>query len=70
MILVHNCDCNCSLLNLQPINGRIDFSISGIQIEEATQSLFTHQCAESHLILNEKLPFEYTITGDALAILG
>lgn len=70
MILVHNCDCNCSLLNLQPIQGRVEFSLSATQIEEATQSLFTHQCAESHLILNEKLPFEYTITGDALAILG
>ena len=70
MILVHNCDCNCSLLNLQPVQGRVEFSLSETQIFEASQSLFVHQCAESHLILDERLPFEYTITGDALALLG
>ena len=70
MILVHNCDCNCSLLNLEPCKGSVEFSLGKEQIFEATQSLFTHQCAESHLILNEKLPFEYTITQEAQELLG
>lgn len=69
-ILVHNCDCDCSLLNLQPIDGVVKFSLSNQQLFEATQSLFTHQLAESHLILDEKLPFEYTITKEAQEILG
>ena len=69
-ILVHNCDCDCSLLNLQPVQGRVDFTLSKTQVFEASQSLFVHQCAESHLILDDKLPFEYTITGDAAALLG
>jgi hypothetical protein len=70
MILVHNCDCNCSLLNLQPVQGRVEFTLSDTQIFEASQSLFVHQCAESHLILDQKLPFEYTITGDGIALLS
>jgi hypothetical protein len=70
MVLVHNCDCNCSLLNLQPVNGNIAFELGEKQRFEATQSLMSHMCAESHLILNSKLPFEYTITGDAQAVLA
>lgn len=69
-ILVHNCDCDCSLLNLQQIDGVVKFTLSEQQLFEATQSLFTHQLAESHLILDEKLPFEYTITKEAQEILG
>lgn len=69
-ILVHNCDCDCSLLNLQPVSGAVVFSLGHTQVYEATQSLFTHQLAESHLILNAKLPFEYTITKEAQELLG
>lgn len=70
MALVHNCDCDCSLLNLAPVSGTINFSMDQKQIREATQSLFTHMCAESHLILNARLPFEYTITTEAGLLLG
>jgi hypothetical protein len=70
MVLVHNCDCSCSLLNLKKIDGIIRFDLGPDERREATQSLFTHQLAESHLILDEKLPFEYSITGDAQALLG
>lgn len=71
MILVHNCDCGCSLLNLRPLQGSIQFELAGEKERfEATQSLFVHQCAESHLILNGRLPFEYTITTEAQELFG
>ncbi len=70
MVLIHNCDCDCSLLNLQPVSGSIIFKLTEEQRFEATQSLFTHMCAESELILNQKLPFEYTITKEAQELLG
>jgi hypothetical protein len=70
MILVHNCDCNCSLLNLKAVDGGVRFSLGAEERIEATQSLFTHQCAESHLILDQKLPFEYTITKEAEILFG
>ena len=70
MVLVHNCDCNCSLLNLRKSDGGIVFRLNETERFEATQSLMSHMCAESHLILNDMLPFEYTITGDAQALLG
>jgi len=70
MVLVHNCDCNCSLLNLKRVDGAIRFSLSSDERREATQSLFTHQCAESHLILDQMLPFEYTITKEAGILFG
>jgi hypothetical protein len=69
-VLIHNCDCDCSLLNLLEIDGEIRFVLSENGKFEATQSLFTHMCAESHLILDEKLPFEYTITKEAQELLG
>lgn len=70
MVLIHNCDCSCSLLNLKKVDGGISFDFGPGERREATQSLFSHELAESHLILNEKLPFEFTITGDAQALLG
>jgi hypothetical protein len=71
MVLVHNCDCQCSLLNLRSMQGAIQFDFTGEKERfEATQSLFVHQCAESHLILNCKLPFEYTITKEAQELFG
>jgi len=70
MILVHNCDCNCSLLNLKRVSGAVRFELNEEESFEATQSLFTHMCAESHLILNDKLPFEYTITKEAEELFG
>lgn len=71
MVLIHNCDCNCSLLNLGRVDGRIEFGrMSPAGIIEASQSLFTHMCAESHLILDERLPFEYSITAEAPLVLG
>lgn len=69
MVLVHNCDCNCSLLNLRKSDGGITFHLNESERFEATESLMSHMCAESHLILNDMLPFEYTITGDARALL-
>lgn len=70
-ILVHNCDCSCSLINLEETQGSVDFQIQTEQgIFEATQSLFTHQLAESHLLINEKLPFEFSITKEAQELFG
>lgn len=70
-VLIHNCDCNCSLLNMSPVRGTIHFDrLSNQQILEATQSLFTHQLAESHLILDRTLPFGYSITEEGILLLG
>lgn len=67
MVIDHNCDCNCSLVNLLAGTGEmaVVFNIRPDQIFEATQSAFTHMLAESHLILNCRLPFEYTVTKEA-----
>lgn len=67
MVIDHNCDCDCSLVNLLSGVGNmaVSFQIKPEQRFEATQSAFTHMLAESHLILNCRLPFEYTITKEA-----
>lgn len=72
MVIDHNCDCNCSLVNLLAGLGdmAVVFKIRPEQIHEATQSAFTHMLAESHLILNCKLPFEYTVTKEAGLLQG
>ena len=67
MVIDHNCDCDCSLVNLLSGAGdmAVKFQIREDQRYEATQSAFTHMLAESHLILNCRLPFEYTVTKEA-----
>jgi len=70
-ILVHNCDCSCSLINLKKVEGSIVFNLrTEEEIFECTQSLLTHQLAESHLLINEKLPFEFSITKEAQELFG
>ncbi len=70
-ILVHNCDCSCSLINLKKIDGTVIFNLQEKNdFYECTQSLFTHQLAESHLLINEKLPFEFSITKEAQELFG
>lgn len=71
-ILDHNCDCDCSLVNLFAGIGHqsVVFNMGKDKIYEATQSTFTHLLAESHLILNCKLPFEYTVTKEAALLPG
>jgi hypothetical protein len=70
-ILIHNCDCSCSLINLKKIDGAISFNIKEeSDLFECTQSLLTHKLAESHLLINEKLPFEFSITKEAQELFG
>gem|GEM_PF-2524450 len=69
-ILNHNCDCDCSLVNLTPIDGKMEVLLPKTRHYEATQSLSTHLLAESELILNCRLPFEYSITKEAQLLLG
>ncbi len=72
MVIDHNCDCDCSLVNLLEGTGEmaVIFKIKPEQRHEATQSVFTHMLAESHLILNCKLPFEYTVTKESALLEG
>ncbi len=72
MVIDHNCDCDCSLVNLLEGVGdmAVVFEIKKEQRFEATQSVFTHMLAESHLILNCKLPFEYTVTKESALLPG
>jgi hypothetical protein len=71
-ILDHNCDCSCSLINLLQGKGQssVIFEMEERWIPEATQSVFAHLLAESHLLLNGHLPFEYTVTEEAKFLPG
>lgn len=68
-ILDHNCDCSCSLINLTE-SGVIEFTPAEGTLAEMTQSAFAHLLAESHLLINHKLPFEFTVTQEAKLIPG
>lgn len=68
-ILDHNCDCSCSLINLTEA-GLITFIPQEGTLVEMTQSAFAHLLAESHLLINHKLPFEFTVTQEAKLIPG
>ena len=67
-ILVHNCDCNCSLVNLEEMGGRIEYKLPQKKIEGATQSVFTHLLAETYKLMECFLPFAYSITPEACKI--
>ncbi len=67
-ILVHNCDCNCSLVNLEAIGGSIDYALPKGSIQVATQSVFTHLLAETVKLMECFLPFAYSITPEAREI--
>jgi hypothetical protein len=69
-VLDHNCDCSCTLLIATFGQNSVIFDFDKKWILEATQSAFTHICAESHLILNCHLPFEYTVTKEAQYLEG
>jgi len=71
-VLDHNCDCSCSLINLLAGKGQssVIFEMEERWIFESTQSAFSHLLAESHLILNCKLPFEYSVTHEASLLPG
>jgi hypothetical protein len=67
-VLVHNCDCNCSLVNLEEMGGRIEYALPEWKIIGATQSVFTHLLAETHKLMESFLPFAYSITPEACKI--
>lgn len=64
-ILVHNCDCSCSLVNLEAIGGAIDYVMPKTNMKAATQSVFTHLLAETVKLNECFLPFAYSITPEA-----
>lgn len=67
-VLVHNCDCNCSLVNLEAIGGSIDYTLPCQNIIAASQSVFTHCLAETWKLMQCFLPFAYSITPEAQEI--
>jgi hypothetical protein len=67
-ILVHNCDCNCSLVNLETIGGRIEYTPPRQNVVAMTQSVFTHLLAETVKLMECFLPFAYSITPEAYEI--
>ena len=67
-ILVHNCDCNCSLVNLEEMGGRIEYDLPQGKIVGASQSVFTHLMAETYKLMECFLPFAYSITPEACKI--
>jgi hypothetical protein len=67
-ILVHNCDCSCSLVNLEEIGGSIDYALPREKIQAASQSVFTHLLAETFKLMECFLPFAYSITPESREI--
>jgi hypothetical protein len=67
-ILVHNCDCSCSLVNLEAIGGRIEYVPPQANVVAMTQSVFTHLLAETVKLMECFLPFAYSITPEAREI--
>jgi hypothetical protein len=67
-ILVHNCDCNHSLVNVEEIGGSVDYTLPRANIKGATQSVFTHFLAETVKLIECFLPFAYSITPEAREI--
>jgi hypothetical protein len=67
-ILNHNCDCSCSLINLEAIGGCIDYALPQANVKTATQSVFTHLLAETDKLMERFLPFAYSITPEAREI--
>lgn len=67
-ILVHNCDCNHSLVNLEAVGGSIDYTPPAANIKTMTQSVFTHSVAETIKLMEDFLPFAYCLTPEAAEI--
>lgn len=67
-ILVHNCDCNCSLVNLEEVGGRIEYDLPLPKVVAASQSVLTHLLAETVKLIECGLPFAYSITPEARQI--
>lgn len=67
-ILSHNCDCSCSLVNLEEIDGVLRFNLPRERIVPVSQSVATHFLAETVKLIENGLPFAYTITPEATEI--
>lgn len=67
-ILIHNCDCGCSLVNLEAIGGEIRYELPRENIIKASQSVLTHFLAETVKLMELFLPFSYSITPEAREI--
>lgn len=67
-VLVHNCDCKCSLVNLEMLNGCIEYELPQANITVASQSVLTHLLAETFKLMECFLPFAYSITPEACQI--
>ncbi len=67
-ILNHNCDCSCSLINLEVMDGMIKYAPEAERIQTMTQSVFTHLLAETVKLMQCFLPFAYSITPEAREI--
>lgn len=67
-IVVHNCDCSCSLLNMERIGGSIHYTPQREKVNAMTQSVFTHFLAETVKLMECFLPFAYSITPEAREI--
>lgn len=67
-ILVHNCDCNHSLVNVEAIGGSVNYTMRRENVKNATQSVLTHFLAETIKLTDAFLPFAYSITPEAREI--
>lgn len=68
VVLIHNCDCGCSLVRLAR-GGSVDVPLGEEFHRKATESFMTHVLAEGVLILRDRLPFVTGVGDDAKAAL-
>lgn len=72
-ILIHNCDCGCSLINMAPASdndGVVKFNLAPKFHKEATYSALSHLLSEGFLIRELQLPFALGVSPEAAEILA
>lgn len=69
VVLIHNCDCGCSLVRLSR-SGTVHVPLAAEFHRKATESFLTHVLAEGVLILRDRMPFITGVGDDAAAALA
>ena len=69
VVLIHNCDCGCSLVRLKR-GGTVDVPLAPEFHRKAAESFLTHVLTEGIILLRDRLPFVTGVGDDAAAALA
>lgn len=69
-VLIHNCDCGCSLHSLAKPSGSMCAELPRESVKKATESFLVHLLAQFVMLAGLKLPFELGVGDDAAAALA